>query len=281
MTTPQVSSALHQIPLTLLEERARQMRLWILDMIYLSSSSHIGSCYSMVDILTVLYSLHLDVESIAQQRYPRDYFILSKGHAVPGLYAALASVGIIQAEELKTYYQDGSRLPGHPVKDKCPGVEVSTGSLGHGVCLAAGIALGLKLDGHHNKVVTIVGDGECQEGSVWEAIDSAVRFQLTNFTIIVDHNNLQGFGRNDEISVVPPRKKFEGFGCNVIEVDGHDMMSIHEALNKPLASPAPRVIVAHTIKGKGVLYMEDKLEWHYKSPKGDLYERAKKELEQR
>lgn len=268
-------------PHHMVAERARALRLLILDMVSAANSSHIGTCYSMVDILSVIYSVHLDIDLIREQRYPRDYFILSKGHGAAGLYAALASVGLIPYEDLKTYYGDNSRLGGHPVRNKYPGIEASTGSLGHGGSLAVGIALGLKHDGHPHKVFTLLGDGECQEGSVWEAIDSAVRFQLTHLTIIIDRNNLQGLGRTDEVSPTPLGNKFRGFGCNVIEIDGHDLQAINDALVQPLLLPAPRVIIAHTVKGKGVSYMEDKLEWHYRAPRGELYDSAKKELESR
>ena len=268
-----------------MENKAKQIRLSILDMITSANSSHIGSAFSIVEILTVLFHKFINTELIKQKSRERDYFILSKGHAASALYATLASVGIINSEILKTYYQDGSILAGHPCKGCVPGVEVSSGSLGHGLSLGVGIAIACKNDGIKNKIYVLLGDGECQEGAVWEAVMMAVRFELNNLIIIIDNNKLQALGRTNEIVLGSWEDKFKGFGCNCIPVDGHDFGALILSLSKDVSeSPGcgaikrPHVIIADTIKGKGVSFMQDCLAWHYKSPKEQEYEIAKKQI---
>ena len=262
--------------LELLKQRAKQARLWILDMISVANSSHIGSAYSIVDILVTLYS-QFDIDSIAKQVYPRDIFMLSKGHAAAALYAAQATVGLIPVEALKTFYKDNSVLAGHPIRHAFPGIEASTGSLGHALSLGVGMALALKKDGHPNKVFVLLGDGECQEGSIWEALAMATRFHLDNLVIYIDYNNLQGLDQTEDITGKDLSKRLAAFGAKVQEIDGHNYSEILQSMNNCVLG-VPNAIIAHTIKGKGVPFMENKLEWHYKCPRGDLYEQAKKAL---
>lgn len=259
-------------------QRSKQARLWILDMISAANSSHFGCSLSIVDLLVVIYSM-FDLEPIQQKQYPRDIFILSKGHAAAALYAVHATVGLIPESALKTFYKDNSVLAGHPIRHSFAGVEASTGSLGHGASLGVGHALALRHDGHTNTVIVLVGDGECQEGSVWEALDMVTRFKLDNFILVVDYNNLQGLDTTEDISGKELHKKLEAFGCAVSEVDGHDHAQIFQAIqNAKIGSGKPHAVIAYTTKGKGIPFMENKLEWHYKCPKGDIYEAAKKTL---
>lgn len=251
------------------------------EMTHLSHASHIGSALSCADILAVLYAdiLHYDVNSPKWE--DRDRLILSKGHAGSALYAALAEVGFFSKEELKTYYQNGSKLSGHISHKGVPGVEFSTGSLGHGVCVATGIAMAGKLDGKSYRTYAVVGDGECDEGSLWETVLFANQFRLKNYTIIVDRNNLQSLGScEDTMELLDLGKKFKAFGWNVIDVDGHDHAKLKEAFQKRFRNEKPICIVAHTTKGKGVSFMENEVLWHYRDPQGEFYERAVKELEE-
>lgn len=261
-----------------LRKKACEIRLSILDMIFAAQSSHIGSAFSIIEIMTLLYHEIIDTNLIKNKAQNRDFFILSKGHAASALYATLANVGIINSDELKTFYKDGGKLAGHPTKDCGIGVEASTGSLGHGLSMAVGIALACKYDGLQNKVYVILGDGECQEGSVWEAVILAVKLNLDNLVIIVDHNKLQGFSPTEHNVGSTLKQKFEGFGCNCFVVDGHDFVELRIALEYSGKVGLPDVIIANTIKGKGVSFMQDKLEWHYKSVNQELYELAKNEL---
>lgn len=247
-------------------------------MIYAANSSHIGSAFSIVEIMTVLFHKFINVDLIKQKSRSRNYFILSKGHAAAALYATLSSVGLIDSEQLKTYYKDASILAGHPIKDSFPGVEASTGSLGHGLSLAVGIALACKNDGLKNKIYVLLGDGECQEGAVWEGVMMAVRFKLNNLIIIIDNNNLQALDRTSDVVLGSWVDKFNGFGCNCICVDGHNFKNLINAFDNIGQLDCPTVVIADTIKGKGVSFMQDRLEWHYKSPKNQEYQMAKKEL---
>lgn len=268
----------NNFPLSLWHERSKQARLWILDMISAANSSHFGCSLSIVDLLVVIYS-RFNLEPIAQKQYPRDVFILSKGHAAAALYAVQATVGLIPEAALKTFYQNDSVLAGHPIRHSFAGVEASTGSLGHGVSLGVGHALALRHDGHTNKVIVLVGDGECQEGSIWEALDMATRFKLDNIILLIDYNNLQGLDNTEDISGAELQKKLEAFGCLVSVVDGHDHVQINQAIEAAQKETGkPAAIIAYTTKGKGIPFMENKLEWHYKCPKGEIYEAAKKAL---
>lgn len=259
---------------------AWRIRRDAIEMTHLSHASHIGSALSCADVLAVLYAdvLHYDVHDAKWE--DRDRLVLSKGHAGSALYAALAEVGFFPLEELKTYYQNGSRLSGHISHKGVPGVEFSTGSLGHGVCVATGLAMAGKLDRKQYRTYAIVGDGECDEGSLWETVLFANQFCLKNYTIIVDHNGLQSIGRcEDTIDLLDLGKKFQVFGWNVIEVDGHDHSQLKDAFSKRFQNEKPICIIANTVKGKGISFMENKVLWHYRDPQGEFYERAVKELE--
>jgi transketolase len=269
---------LDQNKFNLFSEKSKQVRLYILDMLTNAKSSHLGSALSIVDILTVLFNDFIDVGLIRKHSPNRDYCILSKGHAASALYATLASVGVFSEEILQTYCKDGSKLAGHPIKDCVPGVEASTGSLGHGLPLAVGLAIALKKDGLKNKVYVLLGDGECQEGSVWEAVQLAVRLKLNNLVVIVDSNKWQGLDRTQEICVCSLEQKFSVFGCNTVQIDGHDFNRIFKTLNDVGSKEFPDVIIANTIKGKGISFVQDKLEWHYKSANEEEYKIAKKEI---
>lgn len=268
--TPQLLESLYKNSLT--------CRNWIVDMLTAANSSHLGCSFSVIDILVVLYHYILNVPAIKQQRRDRDYFILSKGHAASGLYAALASAGIIDPQEFKNYHQGGSYLCGHPTRDVARGIEASTGSLGHGLPMAVGIALAAKQENLPSRVYVIVGDGECQEGSIWEALILAARFKLNNLTIIVDYNNLQGLDKSDDLMVGGLAQRFKAFECTVHSVDGHDHAALINIFNDCGKTEKPDAIIAHTTKGKGISFIENKLEWHYKSFKPDQYELAKQQI---
>ena len=261
-----------------LKKQAQQIRISVLDMLTNAKSSHLGSAFSIIEILTVLYNYFIDIDLIKKKERERDYFILSKGHAVSALYATLASVGLISTELLNDYCKDGSKLAGHPTKDSILGIEASTGSLGHGLPLGVGVAIASKKDKIKNKVYVLLGDGECQEGSVWEAIQLAVRLKLNNLVVIVDNNKLQGFDRTEDISTGCLEKKFFAFGCDTFQVDGHDFFKLIKTFNSIQKTDYPDVIIANTIKGKGISFAENRLEWHYKSASKDEYKLAKKEI---
>lgn len=253
-----------------------------IEMTHLSHASHIGSALSCADILAVLYADILRYDVNFPNWEDRDRLILSKGHAGSALYAALAEVGFFPKEELKTYYQNGSKLSGHISHKGVPGVEFSTGSLGHGVCVATGIAMAGKIDCKNYRTYAIVGDGECDEGALWETVLFANQFRLQNYTIIVDRNNLQSLGSCEEtMELLDLGKKFKSFGWNVINVDGHNHIRLKAALRKRFENEKPICIVAHTTKGKGVSFMENEVLWHYRDPQGEFYERAVKELEEK
>lgn len=225
--------------------------------------SNVGSAMSAADILAVLY---FEVMNITSPDDPsRDRFILSKGHAASALYAALAKKGFIDTLLLKDYLADGSGLMGHPCQNTVPGVEVSTGSLGHGLPIAVGMAMAAKHDNKTYRIFVLMGDGECQEGSVWEGAMLAARLGLDNITIIIDANSLQGYGRAEDIQPIETlAPKFSAFGWEAREVDGHNLRQLIDALGAfPFAAGRPSAVIARTIKGKGVSEMEDKLGWHY------------------
>lgn len=257
---------------------SRIARQRILAMLTQAKSSHLGCGFSIVDIMVTLYHRVLSVDLIKQQSPNRDYFFLSKGHAAAALYAVLASVDLIPEKILGNYNGNGTFLTGHPMRNIAHGIEASTGSLGHGLGLGVGVALAAKRDKRPSQVYVVVGDGECQEGSIWEAIMMAVRFKLSNLTIIVDANNLQGLDRTSDLVPKPWTELFSAWGCTTLSVDGHN----HEELLKAFASPspdAPKVIIAHTVKAQGISFMQDKLEWHYKSCNPEQLAQAHKELE--
>lgn len=264
-------------PLVPLENNARHIRRLVLHMLTATQSSHLGSAFSIVDILTVLYHRILDTEKIKLKDPSRDYFILSKGHAASALYATLMSVDLIPESLASQYNKSGTALCGHPIKDAYPGIEASTGSLGQGLPMAVGLALALKNDEKPNNVYVIVGDGECQEGSIWEALTIAARYKLSNLAIIIDNNNWQAFDRSSDLVPGPLETKFQAFGCATTTIDGHNLEEIHRALTTPQQSP--HVIIANTIKGKGISFAEDTLEWHYRSANQEQFKQALKELE--
>lgn len=266
---------------TKLEKFASQIRRQILTMNYNSQGTHIGSSLSCVDILTVLYFTVLKIRP-KQPFWPlRDRFILSKGHAAAALYAVLAERGFFPVEKLKDYCRNGTRIAGHSSINCLPGVEVSTGSLGHGLPMAAGMALALKNDRQKPRVFVLLSDGECQEGSNWEAILFASHHHLDNLTVVIDYNKLQAFGRTNEILKLEPFKdKWTAFGWEAREIDGHNFSELEKAFSRlPLKKGRPTVFIAHTIKGKGISFMEDSLDWHYKNLTKELYEAALKELD--
>ena len=252
------------------EPLARDIRCHALTMVHRARASHIGSCLSAADILAHLYGYWLRVSPENPSARDRDYFFLSKGHAAAALYGALAAVGFFNERLLQSYSTDGSDFAGS-VSHRVPGVELSSGSLGHGLPVATGLALASKRTGRENRAAVLLSDGECDEGSVWEAALFAGSHRLDNLLAIVDYNKLQGFGRTDAVHPLEPfGRKWSAFGWNVREIDGHDHLQIRETLSAvPFAPGAPSVIIAHTRKGKGVPFMEDRLEWHYKSPTDD------------
>lgn len=262
---------------------SKQSRKKILKMIFDSQSSHIGSALSCVDILTVLYFKILSIDPKNPLAENRDRFILSKGHAASALYATLAQRQFFPEKILDTYCLNGGELPGHSTMNCVPGVEVSTGSLGHGLSIGTGIALAGKRDNKNYKVFVLISDGECQEGSVWEAAMFSSHHKLDNLITIIDYNKLQAFGRtNDVINLEPLKDKWISFGWQVQEIDGHNFNEIEKVCEKlPFEKNKPSIIIAHTIKGKGISFMENKLEWHYKSPNKEEYNLAIKELDQK
>lgn len=261
-----------------LKDIANQIRSSIVNMNARSSASHSGTALSTVDILTVLYFKVMKIFPSEPLHPLRDKFILSKGHGSAALYATLAEKSFFSKELLDGFYMDGGKLPGHLDKEAVPGIEVSSGSLGHGLPLALGMAIANKVDKKSSHVYVICGDGELNEGSMWEALMFASHKKLDNLTLIVDYNKLQGYGKtNQVINLEPLKDKFLSFGLDVQEIDGHDFSEIERALQ--LKSKTTKVIIAHTIKGKGVSYMENEFIWHYKSPNSEQLKQALDELQ--
>ena len=263
------------------EKLAWLIRRHGVEMTHLSHGSHIASILSVADIVAVLYNdvANITPENITDEN--RDRIILSKGHAGAAIYAALAEKGFFDREELKTHYADGSRLSGHVSHKGVPGVEFSTGSLGHGACVAAGMALNAKLDKKPYYTYAIVGDGECDEGSIWEMALFANQFKLNQFIVIVDHNKMQSLDFcENTLSLAPFAEKWKSFGWNVLEVDGHNHDALRSAFAKAKQSAdKPSVIIANTVKGKGISFMEFDILWHYRFPhEGEEYDVALKEL---
>jgi transketolase len=258
---------------------AKKIRAHALRMVFRAKASHIGSCLSMADFLAVLYTRVLKVDPSNPQDPDRDRFVLSKGHAAAILYAALAERGFFPTDELASYCESGSRLTGH-AGHGVPGVELSTGSLGHGLPIAVGMALAARADGRSSRVFCVLSDGECDEGSNWEAILFAPHHNLDNLVVIVDFNKIQSFGRvSDVLDLEPFCDKWRAFRWNVVEVDGHDLETLERALSGEQTVPGqPTVVIAHTTKGRGVSFMEDKLEWHYKSPSDEQLQQALAEV---
>jgi len=247
----------------------------------LGASSHIASVLSMADILAVLYGEVLCYKQENPKWPGRDKFILSKGHAGAGVYAVLAESGFFPTEKLKSHYQDGSDLSGHVSHKGIPGVEFSTGSLGHGLPVATGMALAAKINNENNRAFVLLGDGECNEGSNWEAILFAAHHKLDNLVAIIDRNMLQSiYSTEDTLALEPFADKWKAFGWNVIEIDGHNHQEILDACKaESKVEDKPLCVIASTIKGKNVSFMEGNILWHYRSPQGSEYDAALAELE--
>jgi transketolase len=262
-------------------ELARRIRMHCVKMTGRANASHIGSALSVADVLAVLYRDVLNYKADYPDWSERDRLILSKGHACTALYAVLAETGFFPLERLESFYQDGSPLAGHATHKDMPGVEVSTGSLGHGLPLATGMALAGKRDRKPYRVFCIVSDGECNEGSTWEPALFAPHHKLDNLVVIVDYNKIQSLGRVEEvIDLHPLGDKWRAFGWSVKEVQGNDVSELQSAFSVlPFETGKPSCVIAHTVKGKGVSFMEDKLLWHYRAPQGELMEQALSELE--
>jgi len=261
---------------------AKRIRIHSLKMTNLGGGSHIGSALSIADILAVLYQDIMKVFAEEPKSPERDRFILSKGHAGAAVYAVLAEVGFFDTERLKEHYQDGSDLCGHVSHKGIPGVELSTGSLGHGLSVGAGMALSAKMDGHSHRVFVLLSDGECDEGSTWEAVLFAGHHHLDNLVAIIDYNKIQSMAPVEEVLELEPfADKWRSFGWGVQEVDGHDHIQLRDAFrNLPVETDRPSVVIAHTVKGKGVSFMENTVLWHYRCARGEEYRAALSELEQ-
>lgn len=266
-----------------LNKLCREMRKDILSMIHAAKSGHPGGNLSAVEILAVLYKFCMN-HSPEWDKSPdfnnRDRFILSKGHASAALYSILAECGYFPKEELMTFRKLGTRLQGHPSCRHLKGIEVSTGSLGQGLSMACGVALGLKLDKNPANVFVLVGDGEMQEGSIWEAVMNASHHNLNNLIAFIDKNRLQIDGCTCDVkSIDPLDEKFEAFGWNVITIDGHNVEEIFDAINSAKTMDRPTAIIAETVKGKGVSFMENNCGWHGKAPNDEDFAKAMAELE--
>ena len=264
-----------------LKAQCTAIRRDIISMLAMAGSGHPGGSLSAVEILAALYGYKMNVDAKNPKMPERDRFVLSKGHAAPALYAVLANNGFFDKEEYKGLRKLGGMLQGHPDRNKCPGVEASTGSLGQGVSVAVGMALGLKLSKGNQHVYTLLGDGESQEGMVWEALMAASHYKLDNMTIIFDWNGLQIDGTNDQVmSLGDYKAKLTAFGLDVVEVaDGNDLEQVIAALDVPACPGKPRGILCHTVKGKGVSFMENNVGWHGKAPNAQQAADALKELE--
>lgn len=264
-----------------LEKIALKARMGIIEGIHAAKAGHPGGSLSCADILTYLYFKQMKVDPKNPKWEERDRFVLSKGHAAPALYAVLAQRGFFDEKELLNLRQIGSMLQGHPDLKKIPGVDMSTGSLGQGISAAVGMALSAKHFGNDFKVYSVLGDGEIEEGQVWEAAMFAGNHNLDNLTIFIDNNNLQIDGTVEEVnSPHPIDKKFEAFGFATIVIDGNDFDQIEDALNKAQEINKPVAIIAKTVKGKGVSYMENAVNWHGAAPNDELYEQAMTELKE-
>ena len=269
---------LQKSEITDLKKISKKVRRHILRMTYYSKSSHIGAALSIVEILVALYFKILNVDPKNPAKPDRDKFILSKAHGSTALYATLMERGFFPSEYLEKYYIDNGILPGHLDKQAAPGLEYSTGSLGHGFPVSIGMAIANRQTHNPGRIFVLIGDGECNEGSIWEGIMLASHLKLNNITAVLDYNKIQSFGRTNEvINQEPIGDRWRAFGWEVYEVDGHNYEQLRGAFN--IEQKKPKVIIAHTLKGKGLSFMEDLLEWHYKSPNEEEYRQALLELE--
>lgn len=265
-----------------LEGKAKDLRKMALTMIYTAQSGHPGGSFSAADIVAALYFSELSIDPRNPRWEERDRFVLSKGHVCPIQYAALIMRGFMEDKELYTLRKKGTLLQGHPDMKRTPGIDISTGSLGQGVACAVGMAIGLKRDGKNSRVFVVTGDGESDEGQVWEAMMTASKYALDNLIVFVDNNGLQNDGYCDDI--MPTRdlaEKYRAFGCEVHQIDGHNMEEIVSVLDeiRGVRNGKPIVIVAKTIKGKGVSFMENVVKWHGVAPDESEYKQAMEELE--
>lgn len=263
-----------------LAEQARKIRIGIIEGVFHAASGHPGGSLSIADLLSYLYFEEMNVDEHEPKKSDRDRLVLSKGHAAPALYAALATKGYFPTDDLKTLRHIDSYLQGHPDMKGTPGVDMSTGSLGLGVSAACGMALSAKISNDDYRVYTILGDGESEEGQVWESAMFAAHYKLDNLCLFLDHNGLQIDGPvADVIGPAPFKEKYEAFGWNVIEIDGHDFDQIRNAANAARACKGkPTAVIMNTVKGRGVSFMENKVSWHGTAPKEDEYKEALKEL---
>lgn len=264
-------------------EIARKIRVGIIDAVYSAKSGHPGGSLSIADVLTYLYFEEMNIDPADPKKPDRDRLVLSKGHCAPGLYSALAHRGYFPVEDLKTFRKTSSYLQGHPDMKHTPGVEMTSGSLGQGASTSCGMALANKLDGTSNRIYAILGDGETEEGQVWEAAMFAGHYHLSNLCWLVDFNGLQIDGPiADVMNPTPYDKKFDAFGWNVIECDAHDFDSIEAAYKAARAcTDKPSVIISHSTKGKGVSFMENNVAWHGAAPNEEQYEVAMHDLGER
>lgn len=270
-----------EIELESLRALGRRIRLHVLRMVHAADASHVGGCFSMADLLAVLYGAALRVDPARPDWEDRDRLVVSKGHAAAAVYAALAERGFFPVEWLDTYCQNGSRLAGHISHHGVPGIEVSSGSLGHGLPIACGMALAGRCDERPYRVFALLSDGELDEGSNWESILFAPHHGLDNLTAIVDYNKIQSFGTVGEVlDLEPLADKWRAFGWSVREIDGHDYPQILASVSQlPPVAGRPTVVIAHTIKGRGVGFMENQLAWHYRSPNAEQLAAACREIE--
>lgn len=260
-------------------DMAHRIRGHVVDMTSRGKSSHVGSALSITDIMTVLYGRIMNVDPAQPKLSTRDRFILSKGHAGAAVYATLAEVGFFDTAELAQHYQNGSVFSGHVSHKGVAGVELSTGSLGHGLGVGTGMAVAAQRSGKDHRVYVLLSDGECDEGSNWEAILFAAHHKLSNLTVAVDYNKIQSLAPVQEtLALEPFADKWRAFGWHVEEADGHDHASLIAAFEKANAADEPGVVICHTTKGYGVSFMENSVLWHYRTPQGEEYDDAKTEL---
>ena len=264
-----------------LQEMAKKVRRGIIEAVYSHKSGHPGGSLSVADILTVLYFNEMNIDEKNPKWEDRDRLVLSKGHCSPALYSCLANRGYFPVEDLKTFRSIDSYLQGHPDMNKVPGVDMTTGSLGQGLSAACGMAIAGKMDKKDYRVYCILGDGEIEEGQIWEATMSANKYKLDNLCVVVDNNNLQIDGTIEEVmSSYPIDEKFRSFGFQIIKIDGHNIQEIIDAFDVAKnIKDKPVCIIAKTIKGKGISYMENQVGWHGKAPNEEQYKLAIQELE--
>lgn len=270
----------HDLIIKKIEQMANRMRKNALELAFSTrnNGAHIGSGLSIIEITAVLYGGIMNVDPKNPRWEDRDRFILSKGHGTLGYYTALAEAGFISFDELSTFDKNGGFLPGQPVMNMDKGIEFSSGSLGHGLSLGVGVALAGKKRGQDYKVYVLMGDGECNEGAVWEAAMAAKHFKLSNLVAIIDANNMQSDGARDYIMAADYEAMWKGFGWNVAVVDGHNIQTLYETLQAPNRSEYPCVIIARTVKGKGISFMEGNNEWHHNRLTQAQYDVAINEL---